>query len=171
MVVIGIFVMKIGVLSDTHLTEVTPEFARVIETHFGDADAIIHAGDTVAYNIYSYLQQFSLYAVAGNMDSPILKELLDNKVLFRVNNVRIGVMHGNGILSPVDKNIVREFPGADVIVYGHTHRPLIRRESNGTLIFNPGSFRGNSPDYPPSIGLLHIDGENEVRAEIVYLRG
>ena len=161
--------MKIGVLSDTHLREVTPDFAGVLEKHFRDADAVIHAGDTVAYEVYTYLQQFPLYAVAGNMDSPVLKELLDNKILFRIKNIKIGVMHGFGVPHPIEKNILNEFPGADIIVYGHTHRPLVSRHPDGKLIFNPGSFMGNKPEYPPSIGLIYVNGEKKVKAEIVYV--
>ncbi len=161
--------MKIGVLSDTHLREVTPDFAGVVERHFQDADAVIHAGDTVAYGVYAYLQQFPLYAVAGNMDSPVLKEVLDSKILIRIKNIKIGVMHGFGIPHPIEKNIVSEFPGADIIVYGHTHRPLVNQLPDGKLVFNPGSFMGNKPEYPPSIGLIHISGEKKVKAEIVYL--
>ncbi len=161
--------MKIGVLSDTHLYEVTPEFTDAVEKHFGDVDAVIHAGDTVAYAVYNYLEQFPLYAVAGNMDSPTLKELLKTKISFKVNGVRVGVIHGWGISHPIEENILKEFPDTKLIVYGHTHRPLIKNLPDGRLLFNPGSFRGSQPNFPPSIGLIEINGQSRVSAEIIYL--
>jgi putative phosphoesterase len=77
---------------------------------------------------------------------------------------RIGVVHGNrtrlieepvtfvgtvslGFLWPapgLDRWLLRRFPGADVIVYGHTHAPRTRT-INGTLIFNPGAVYQVTP--------------------------
>ncbi len=163
--------MKIGVISDSHLSDVTPEFVDAVEKYFGDADVVIHAGDIVGYPVYSYLEQFSLRAVAGNMDSPVLKEILDYRIKFRVGNFKVGVAHGFGIPHPIEKNIQIEFPDADIIVYGHTHKPLIKKLSEGKLIFNPGSFKGNKPEYPPSLGLIELNGESDIKGKIIYLTG
>jgi predicted phosphodiesterase len=37
--------MKIGVISDTHLREPHLEFKKLIESHFKDVEKIFHAGD------------------------------------------------------------------------------------------------------------------------------
>ena len=61
--------MKIGVLSDTHLTEVTPALERIIGEYFQEVDLLIHAGDMVGLAVYRFLSAFPLEAVQGNMDN------------------------------------------------------------------------------------------------------
>ena len=54
--------------------------------------------------------------------------------------------------------------GADLVLFGHTHRSLHEREGK-VEFFNPGSIdRG----YPPSYGLLRL-GEGPLSAEIIPL--
>ena len=36
--------MKIGVISDTHIHNYSLELKRIVDTHFGDVDMVIHAG-------------------------------------------------------------------------------------------------------------------------------
>ena len=68
--------MKIGILSDTHLTRVTPEFKQLVKTHFKDVDLILHAGDMVGLPIYEFLQSLTVEAVQGNMDEGNLRRIL-----------------------------------------------------------------------------------------------
>jgi predicted phosphodiesterase len=67
------------------------------------------------------------------------------------------------------QRVRRAFPGAEVVVFGHLHQPL-KIWDNGRLLFNPGSAnRQLEPGLPPSVGLLHIDPEGQVRSKIVFL--
>ena len=66
--------MKIGILSDTHLTRVTPAFKLLVKTHFTDVDLILHAGDMVGLPVYEFLQPLGVEAVRGNMDEGNLKD-------------------------------------------------------------------------------------------------
>jgi predicted phosphodiesterase len=67
------------------------------------------------------------------------------------------------------KRVRRAFPGSEVVVFGHLHQPL-NIWDNGRLLFNPGSAtRQLQPGLPPSVGLLHIDSENQIRSEIIFL--
>ncbi|RPH84391.1 MAG: metallophosphoesterase, partial [Desulfobacteraceae bacterium] len=68
--------MKIGVLSDTHLTRVTPALEKIVEDHFRDIDLLIHAGDMVGLSVYRFLTALPLEAVQGNMDELPLREEL-----------------------------------------------------------------------------------------------
>jgi hypothetical protein len=62
--------------------------------------------------------------------------------------------------------LLAAFPGINVIVFGHTHHPLIHHV-DGKLVFNPGS-----PHFPdprtsaPSVGLLYISESGAVEGEI-----
>jgi hypothetical protein len=54
--------------------------------------------------------------------------------------------------------------GAELVLFGHTHRALHEREGK-VEFFNPGSIgRG----WPPSYGLLRL-GDGPMRAEIITL--
>ena len=56
---------------------------------------------------------------------------------------------------------------ADVIIYGHTHKPLIATRGR-TLIVNPGAAGARRFNLQPSVGLLRIEN-GAATAEIVTL--
>ncbi len=65
--------------------------------------------------------------------------------------------------------LLETFPTANVIVFGHTHRPLIRWV-NGKLFFNPGTTCfTDKRDLPPSLGLISIQPGGQVTGEIIPL--
>ena len=72
--------MKIGVISDTHLREPTPDFKKMIESHFRDVEKIFHAGDFVDRSIADYLSsRKELIAVCGNMDPQDIQKAFPRK--------------------------------------------------------------------------------------------
>ncbi|MEW6185380.1 MAG: metallophosphoesterase family protein [Thermodesulfobacteriota bacterium] len=147
--------MKIGVLSDTHLTRVTPEFKRLCATYFSDADLILHAGDMVGAAVYEYLQSFPLEAVQGNMDEGALRGRLPGKKILELEGLKIGLIHGWGPGSGLETRLRPEFEGIDCLVYGHSHR-AVNHVDNGLLFFNPGSASGVGFFGKANIGFLHI---------------
>lgn len=156
--------MKIGVLSDTHLTRVTPALERIIEEQFRDVDLLLHLGDLVSLSIYRFLQKRPLEAVRGNMDERLLREELPDKRILTFGKFRIGMMHGWGAPAGLEERLRQEFSGVNAIVYGHSHLPA-NHESGGVLFFNPGSASGFR--HGPSVGRLHLDAE--LKGEIIAL--
>jgi predicted phosphodiesterase len=59
-------------------------------------------------------------------------------------------------------------PGAEVVVFGHSHRPLVERVE-GVLHLNPGSAGPRRFRLPVTLGLLDL-GQGAPRAEIIELR-
>lgn len=61
------------------------------------------------------------------------------------------------------------FQGVDIVLFGHTHRPVAEKRGN-LWIVNPGSLT-----YPrqmgrkPSYAMLTINEEHELSVEIKYL--
>jgi predicted phosphodiesterase len=123
----------------------------------------------------------------GNRDWWRFKNLPAVKVI-TIKGVQILITHGHGhLLSYIwDKvpywilgykfdRFVKKFSRInqdfDVVIFGHSHRPE-NRWVNGRLYFNPGSaydpLQNNSG---PSIGLIEIGEEEEIRAEIIHLQG
>lgn len=60
----------------------------------------------------------------------------------------------------------RRFPDADVLIFGHSHRRLLR-QVGPTLFLNPGAI-ANLPDEAPSVAILTIDA-GDVRVEFVEI--
>jgi putative phosphoesterase len=159
--------MKIGILSDTHLTRVTPAFKHLIKTHFGDADLILHAGDMVGLPVYEFLRSLPVEAVQGNMDEGKLRGLLPGKKILNFGGVKIGLIHGWGSAHGLEGRLLPEFDHIDCLVYGHSHQPANHR-SDGVLFFNPGSASGIGFFGKPTIGFIHIDN-SEIKGEILEI--
>jgi hypothetical protein len=159
--------MKIGVMSDTHLTRVTPEFKRLCATCFSDVDLILHAGDMVGPAVYEYLQSFPVEAVQGNMDEGALRKVLPGKKILDLGGVKIGLIHGWGPGSGLENRLRPEFEGIQCLVYGHSHKAANHR-SEGLMFFNPGSASGAGFFGKASIGFLHIR-DSQLTGEILEL--
>ncbi len=147
--------IKIGILSDTHLGSVTEELKDVVGRVFADVDMLIHAGDMTGLPVYEFLCNWDLKAVQGNMDDFDLARLLPEKRVETVMGKRIGIIHGKGRHFGIEEFAYNEFPGVDVIIFGHSHQAFYRLKGE-TILFNPGSFRA-SYGYPGSAGLMEID--------------
>jgi putative phosphoesterase len=114
--------MKIGVLSDTHLSDPHSEFKKAIETYFRDVEKILHAGDFVDMSVAEYLSSLKeLIAVCGNMDPPEIRKAFPRKRIIELAGFRIGLVHGGGPPFGMESRVRDEFDDVNAIVYGHTH--------------------------------------------------
>jgi putative phosphoesterase len=147
--------IRIGVLSDTHLHELTDRFLNIINKKFSEVDIILHAGDIVSPCIIDFFKSFDFYAVHGNMDLDDVKMTLPRKRILRFGDYQVGLIHGWGAPSGMEERIYEELREADVIVYGHTHQPA-NRISKGVLFFNPGTATGYSFDGFNSVGVIEL---------------
>lgn len=147
--------MLVGVISDTHgilRSWVAPVFEAV--------DLIVHAGDVVDAMVITELELIApVVAVHGNMDPPHLTAELPRRLRLDLDGVRVLVTH-----SPEDvPGMLHEGP-VDVVITGHTHRPLIAQVKDH-LAVNPGSA-SRPVGEGCSVALLRIEG-GLPRAEIV----
>ena len=149
---------RIGVISDTHLVEITDRFKGIVETLLAGVDMILHAGDMVSPSVLDFLQGCECHAVQGNMDFKELKAVLPRSKVIRVGGRRVGLIHGWGSPEGLEDRILEELPDADVIVYGHSHVPAshFRR---GVFFFNPGTACGYSFEGSNTIGILELGEE------------
>jgi len=136
----------IGILSDSHdnLTRVR-EAVRLFND--ADCDLVIHAGDFVAPFTVEELRNLRapVKAVFGNCDGERagltkafqgLGEIRVAPLKFRHAGLRFLVSHLDG---PVEKHLASR--AYDIIVFGHTHKPLADRR-DGVLLVNPGEAGG-----------------------------
>jgi len=151
--------MKLGVLSDTHISSVDQLDERVVKA-LKEVDIIIHAGDFIVREVLDGLKQLGeVKAVHGNVDSEELKGLLPERELFEIEGRRIGLIHGWGSPWGIDDRVGQVFDGVDIIIYGHSHYAQ-NETKNGVLFFNPGQARR-------SFGILTLG--DEVKGEIIKL--
>ncbi|MBW2146510.1 MAG: metallophosphoesterase family protein [Deltaproteobacteria bacterium] len=155
--------IKIGVLSDTHLLEVDLRLREIVDTYFAEVDIIIHIGDMVTSEVLRYLQTvraglkpaLTLEAVHGNMDYPDVQSLLPGKKVLEVGPFRIGIIHGWGPPGGMEDRIQNQFENVQCIIFGHTHNP-VNRMKNGILFFNPGSPTDKRFARKNTVGILEI---------------
>jgi putative phosphoesterase len=162
--------MKIGVISDTHLSALTGDFIDLANDRLAACDMVVHAGDFTSPEIYFYLTELTsgnLIAVYGNMDPPEISTLLPEKVMFEEQGIKIGVMHGGGAPHDLEERVGRAFldTGVACIIYGHSHNGA-NHKHNDILFFNPGSPTDRYHAKMTSIGYVTIE-HGEIFGEIV----
>ena len=161
--------MRILVLSDTHLKQITPGLPTVILRELSNADMLIHAGDFTGDALYQQLDSsIPLHAVRGNMDSGQVIVSLPHKLEVTVGGVIIGVTHGSGSPENALQHARACFNTPDIIVFGHSHISCNEMQ-NGVLMFNPGSptLAGRAP-YP-SYGIIEVEN-GEFKARIIPVK-
>jgi putative phosphoesterase len=154
---------RVGVVADTHCPEFIARLPdRVLEVLRG-VDVILHAGDITGTATIADLQRIApVEAVRGDHDRE-MSALPPSREL-TIEGKRIVLIHGNrsrwieepqtllwtlslGYLNPnagLPHALLRRHPGADAIVFGHTHRPHVEMVG-GTLLFNPGGVHQWNP--------------------------
>lgn len=152
----------LGVISDTHGL-LRPD----VHTALAGVELILHAGDVGGDEILDELELIApVRAVYGNTDAPGQPRLAD-AIDLSIGGVSIHVSHGHEIGSPVAARLLERY-AADVVVFGHTHRPLIARAGD-RLVLNPGAAGPRRFDIMPSVARLTIrDGRAD--AELIALR-
>lgn len=150
--------MRVGLISDTH-GRLRPEVFR----RFDGVDRIVHAGDIGPADLLIDLEAIApVTAVYGNADGFDVRERVPEIAELDLAGLAVVVMHGHQLGSPTPEGLRAARPGADVIVYGHTHRPLVDESAGGALVVNPGAAGAARFGIPPSLGILTVDGTPSV---------
>jgi putative phosphoesterase len=153
--------MLVGLVSDTHGL-VRPEIFAAL----AGVELILHAGDVGGPAVLSELSVIApVRAVFGNTDSPG-EPGLEARLLVEIEGLSIHVSHGHEVGPPTPEKLLARYT-ADVIVYGHTHRPLVER-CGPRLVVNPGAAGPRRFDLKPSVARLTVH-QGQVDVEIVHL--
>jgi uncharacterized protein len=140
--------MLVGLISDTHGL-MRPEALAALS----GVDVILHAGDVGAPAVLDALWGIApVHAVRGNVD--LAGAGLRDLHSLQLDGVRIHLSHGHELGSPTPAALAARYQ-ADVIVYGHTHRPLVT-QVGPTLVVNPGAAGAARFNLKPSIALLTL---------------
>ena len=132
--------MHVLVVSDTHLTGATlcrmpEEIWRRAEA----ADVVLHAGDLTDRAVLDALGEWApVVAVLGNNDHG-LDGVLPDVWQGELGGVSVAMVHDSGARAGRERRMARRFPKAAVVVFGHSHDPLIEKGIERQLLVNPGS--------------------------------
>ena len=148
--------MKYLIISDSHGVGVfmNEVFARV----GNHVEAIFHLGDMMCSE--KDLERISgckVYGVKGNCD---YGSSLPESQILNIEGHRIGLIHGHRQHVKMGTYEITQWGeenGVEVVMYGHTHVPMIRQEGRITLV-NPGSITcPRREGSKPSFILMDID--------------
>ena len=155
--------MVIGLISDTH-GQLRPEVFEALD----GVDLILHAGDVGGHSILVELEAIApVHAVYGNTDVPGDPSLRQS-VSIAVEGLTVHVSHGHEVGgSPTPEKLLARYT-ADVIVYGHTHKPLIER-AGSRVVVNPGAAGPRRFSLKPSVARMTVN-HDRVDVEIVWLQ-
>jgi putative phosphoesterase len=157
--------MRLGVISDTHGL-LRPEVFDAFE----GVDHILHAGDVGKAEILTELRALApVTAVYGNTDGMELRRMLPQVAMLELDGFDIVVTHGDQLGSPAPDALHRAFPDAQIIVYGHTHRPLLTIVDVVVTVMNPGGAGARRFKLPPSVGILELEAGIPPRGRILPL--
>ncbi len=155
--------MRLALLSDTHGL-LRPEVLGRIE----GVDRILHAGDVGPADLLLELEAIApVTAVWGNTDGFELRHRVPEVAGRNWEGYSVVLLHGHQLGTPTPERLAELHPTADLVVFGHTHVPVIRREGS-VLVVNPGSCGHRRNPYPPTLVLATLAPEG-IRTELVEL--
>ncbi|MGH7506018.1 MAG: metallophosphoesterase family protein, partial [Longimicrobiales bacterium] len=129
-----------------------------------DVSHILHAGDIGDPDILIALETVApVTAVWGNTDGFAIRARVPEIATVELDGRALVVVHGHQFGSPSPAALQRAFSQADVVVFGHTHRPATEWIGDG-LYLNPGGAGAPRFRLRPSIALLELrEGDADVR--------
>jgi putative phosphoesterase len=171
--------VKYGIISDTHLSinddvNLSRTLIDQLKEIFLDVDEIIHVGDINDAFFLDLLKEIApTQCVKGESDN--ITELEDF-IKISANNYNIGVIHRK----PENLEDFFKRKNIHILIFGHTHQPLIKGTPYNTLLINPGSptkpkapvpKRGfDAPVARPTVITLKIDEDNILSTFIINLK-
>jgi putative phosphoesterase len=157
--------MRIGVISDTH-GMLRPAVGDV----FKDVDRILHCGDVGSPDILEQLALLAPVSAAyGNTDNYDVRSRCTRVVRLECGGRVIVALHGDQYGMPTPAILCEEFPDAELILFGHTHKPVVEQLNGGVTVMNPGAAGAVRVSCKPTVGIIELAEGFAPRAQIVVL--
>lgn len=147
----------ITVVADTHAREGHSLEGRTLAA-VREAEFVVHAGDFLTEAVLdAFVEAAGRFAgVVGNNDTPAVQARLPERRVVESDGIRLVVVHGHDHTETALSLLGRQ-EAADIVVFGHSHRPGIR-EAGGVTLLNPGSH-AQPRQYRPAHAELERDGD------------
>lgn len=162
--------MKILIVSDSHGRS---RYLDLAYERVKPIDMLIHLGDLEGDEEHiRSLGATETVLVSGNND---YFTDLPREEFIEIGHFKVMVTHGHRYSVNFKNDIIKDAArkqGADIVMYGHTHRPLIDMSWNEIWAVNPGSIslprqEGNQPSFI----LMELDRYGDAHFTINYIRG
>lgn len=158
--------MKVALLSDTHGL-LRPGVFPLLE----GVERILHAGDVGPSAILTELEAVApVSGVWGNTDGFEIRGRLPEVARVEILGHPVLITHGHQFGYPTPEALAKSYPEAAMILFGHTHVPVIEQVSDpggrSTLVVNPGSCGPRRSDLLPTIGLAEFS-DSGISVEIL----
>lgn len=161
----------IAIISDTHMPKGSRRLPERCVELLVESELILHAGDWSHLGVLEQIEAIGprVEGVHGNVDSPDIRRRLPKRLETEWNGVRIGMMHDAGRKQGRLDRMRRSFEGCDLVVFGHSHMPLLEADDDGFQILNPGSptERRKAPKH--TMALMRVGPGGKPAVELVEL--
>jgi len=166
--------MRIGLISDTHIPHDAKAIPPQVKEVFRGVDLILHAGDIYLSSVLDELEEIApVLAARGDDDLPSVNGRVKEKHVLNCEGFSLWLIHifpyfsstylhsflysspalSDQELEEALEEIVEREDVPDILVFGDTHRALLRR-IQGFLVINPGS--ATFPGYKHVLGTVAI---------------
>lgn len=151
----GRIVATVGLVSDTHLPMRRRTLPPALFDVFHGVDLILHAGDVGELRVLDELSALApVIAVHGNDDSVAAEQHLPYRHVIPIHGQRILLWHSHypdratelasrlsdTLIPKLDRNVHQaQHAGANIVVFGHWHIPLVYQK-HGVTVINPGAL-------------------------------
>lgn len=154
--------MNILIVSDDHGLPGFEKAFNKAQKEYGTIDMVLHGGDTEGNSLgyYTDICKCQFYAVCGNNDFNDNPECR----LISAGEINIFLTHGHrfGVYAGLERLYFEAVErGADVAVFGHTHRPFFDK-NDSVMLINPGSLTLPRGSRTGSFAVLSVDDESEM---------
>lgn len=162
--------MRVVVLSDTHSPRFWKGCPAAVARQLEGADLILHAGDVCTAGVLDELAAYApVRVVLGNNDGPDVTAWgAPDTWELDLDGLAVAMVHDSGPAAGRAARLRRQFPAAELVVFGHSHIPMDRTEE-GLRIFNPGSPTDKRRQPHRTLGELTVVDGHLAAARIVEL--
>ncbi|MDD6492369.1 MAG: metallophosphoesterase [Firmicutes bacterium] len=159
--------MRILIVSDTHRRN--ENYIKVLE-RVSPVDMVIHCGDI----------EGSEYLIAESAGCPVQMVVGNNDFFsdlprekeFEIGKYKVWLTHGHNYYVSMSNEVIKQearMRGADIVMYGHTHRPVVDIDED-VIAINPGSLTYPRQDgRRPSFIIMELDKEGKAHFTINYI--
>lgn len=160
--------MKVLIVSDTH--GYLGNFDTALERE-KPIDVLIHCGDVEGDEDYLRVTAgCPVYMVAGKND---WGRGLEGEIQTEIAGHQVMIAHGHTYFVSIGLDTIAaeaKKKGAEIVFFGHTHKPVIR-EADGVTLVNPGSIsQPRQTERIPTYIVMEIDDDGKVDFSLKELK-
>jgi uncharacterized protein len=156
---VGGDVVHVAVVSDTHAPRFWKRLPPAVAAELDGADLILHAGDVCVPSVLDELAAVApVVVVRGNNDGDDVAGWGATPTWEgEIGGLAVAMIHDSGPASGRAARMHHRFPGAELVVFGHSHIPMdVPPGVVPVHLFNPGSPTDKRRQPRGTVGLLEI---------------